>query len=921
MSALEAIRLPDAAPDRASLDGIGLAFHEVMTGLLTPGETNTSRGGDRGSAGATTCRIEVDVGIQNLGRFLRVAQHDAELRGTVTFAPLGGELSIQRGRFNLFTIDASGMRQMIYDATFVGADGITYHLHGEKHIQDDPGFDILDDMTRLRTTIHQGESAEGPVVAAGELRFDLKDAPALARSMHVTGATSRWQGVAARVAFLSFACGVLCQEYLKNTLATYETSYDNLVLAGAVHKGVVELPFFFASGVHDRGFPWGDGELFWDVLLVIGDPRAGARRFCITDRVLAGLELDLVSGTYRYHGPIFELREGPTAAFSQMRRSDAALDVRQARIEIAFTTAAFDTVSFPFPMVPSLVRKLSSRLRAQLEQILPGEHPLGIHITPHTVTIRSATIEIDSECWQVNPTRSRGEAEHGEFRNLKEPTLLYGYLCAIDPQQQTARVQIHARTLRDERERWAKDQLDAFLGTVVSRVAAAEMQLANGQLRVQPLPPAGKPAEQAIPLRKVGAPVLEVNNDHYPTAVFQRRIVEVVDESGGHCLALEEDMTRIRLEPVGTPRTATVASLTGPTAQAAIDAVLAATSFDTLLEERLRASTKPRERFSIVIKPNFMFAYDRRDHSTYTDPALVHHLIAHLRDRGFTAIKVVEAQSTYGEFFDQRSVREVADYLGYRGDDYEIVDMTEDATETRYLGPHLGHHPVSAAWRDADFRISFAKNKTHAFAFYTLTLKNIYGALPLANKFKEYHCARDIYLTTMEYLAAFPVHFGLIDAWLSADGPFGIFADPRPNETRTILGGPDLVAVDWVAATRMGIDPMISQFMREAVTTFGKPKIELVGDGNPYRPWTNVPVALALFAHEGFDDHYRFGNLIFSVCAQMDKTHFHYKNRSSLIRALRFLTVPLRRTFFVRTGENPTYLNRLASWLIYRLGF
>jgi uncharacterized protein (DUF362 family) len=114
-------------------------------------------------------------------------------------------------------------------------------------------------------------------------------------------------------------------------------------------------------------------------------------------------------------------------------------------------------------------------------------------------------------------------------------------------------------------------------------------------------------------------------------------------------------------------------------------------------------------------------------------------------------------------------------------------------------------HPVPTSWRDADFRISFAKNKTHAYAYYSLAIKNVYGALPLAAKFKEYHCKRDIYKTTMEYLQAFPVHFALIDAYLSADGPFGVFADPLPNPTRTIIGGANLVAVDWVGATKMGM--------------------------------------------------------------------------------------------------------------------
>ena len=230
-------------------------------------------------------------------------------------------------------------------------------------------------------------------------------------------------------------------------------------------------------------------------------------------------------------------------------------------------------------------------------------------------------------------------------------------------------------------------------------------------------------------------------------------------------------------------------------------------------------------------------------------------------------------------------------------------------------------HPVSRVWRDADFRISFAKNKTHAYAYYTLTLKNIYGALPLGNKFKEYHCGRDIYHTAIEYLSAFPVQYGLVDAHLSADGPFGIFSDTAPNDTRTVIGGASLVAVDWVGATKMGIDPMISQYMRLAVKAFGKPEIRLVGDSNPYRPWLNVPVALTLFTHRGLDAEHHFGNLFYAACAQMDETHFRHKDNGWHIRLLRRLTVPVRRTFFVRTGENPSLTNRVASWLLYRMGF
>jgi len=39
------------------------------------------------------------------------------------------------------------------------------------------------------------------------------------------------------------------------------------------------------------------------------------------------------------------------------------------------------------------------------------------------------------------------------------------------------------------------------------------------------------------------------------------------------------------------------------------------------------------------------------------------------------------------------------------------------------------------------------------------------------------------------------------------------------------------------------------------------------------------------------------------------------------MRLLRRLTVPLRRSFFLRTGENPSPANRLFSSLFYKMGF
>jgi len=683
-----------------------------------------------------------------------------------------------------------------------------------------------------------------------------------------------------------------------------------------------------------RDFHGGDGETFWDVMLAIEDGSGDYQKYCISDRVLEGLHLDVEGGTYRYDGALFKIDNGYRASFSDMRSGADHLTQFKAQFEIDFTAEYYEPVSFPFTVSKKLAKMLPGSLAKTLQEVLPSEHPLGIHIIPHTVVVRQGKFmfrQADGEPgggtpfeeMQIDVDRTFGEAERSTFFNIKEPTVLYGYICGLRPGSRAARVQIHTDTLRNEREHWVKDQLDKTIGSIVSRTASKEYHMEGGQITVRTLGRQGEEAAKGNLFIKAGAPVIEINNDHYQTAVFQRCIIPVLDPTGEQCLALEEDMELMRLEAINSERKTRVAAIRNEGSKfSALDDVLDETGFEGLVEERLEASGKTKADFSIVIKPNFMFAYNKRDHTTFVDPELIDHLVKRLRASSFQNIAVVEAQSTYGEYFDKRSVKEMAQYLGFDGKaGYAVIDMTEDALDRQYFGSYLGAHPVSRSWRDADSRISFAKNKTHAYAYYTLTLKNIYGALPLANKFKEYHCNREIYHTTIEYLTAFPVHFGLVDAYLSADGPFGIFADTQPNRTYTIIGGEDLVAVDWVAASKMGVDPMISKYMRLAVKTFGKPEINLIGDKRQYRPWLNVPVALSLFTHKGLDAEYHFGNLFYTATAQMDESHFRHKSKAPHIRLLRKVTLPLRRMFLVRTGENPSLGNRSASWALYRLGY
>jgi hypothetical protein len=172
----------------------------------------------------------------------------------------------------------------------------------------------------------------------------------------------------------------------------------------------------------------------------------------------------------------------------------------------------------------------------------------------------------------------------------------------------------------------------------------------------------------------------------------------------------------------------------------------------------------------------------------------------------------------------------------------------------------------------------------------------------MENKFLEYHHNRDIFSTTIEFLRHFPVHFALIDATISADGPFGIFADKNPNLTETIIGSEDPVAADWIGASKMGLDPMVSDYMKLAVNAFGKPQIQLSGDRSLYADWVNVTDVVPLLGFEVLDRHYYFGNLFYSLFAYMED-FFQYKDARLALKIGRILTDPLKSLFFQKAKD------------------
>lgn len=303
-----------------------------------------------------------------------------------------------------------------------------------------------------------------------------------------------------------------------------------------------------------------------------------------------------------------------------------------------------------------------------------------------------------------------------------------------------------------------------------------------------------------------------------------------------------------------------VAAIKDPDKFAALDRMLhEAHFFKTLEAVRLKAG-KSKDDFLIVMKPNFMMAIRVEDPPlVYTDPALVERWLEKIRGAGYSRLRVVEAQNVYSLWYRNRSVNHVARVLGFSRTGYEVRDLTNEQFPYDY-GGDLGNHFVGESWRDADFRISFAKNKTHDVSRCTLVLKNTYGCLPAKDKFKQYHQKREVDISTIEALKHFPVHFAAIDATWSLDGPMGykegfdvlrdedgnVIREGNIHRTDTMIGGRDFLAVEKVGMLKMGLDPANDKrFYKLAEQAFGERDFQWVGDTSVYDNWLNIGVLTA----------------------------------------------------------------------------
>jgi uncharacterized protein (DUF362 family) len=259
-----------------------------------------------------------------------------------------------------------------------------------------------------------------------------------------------------------------------------------------------------------------------------------------------------------------------------------------------------------------------------------------------------------------------------------------------------------------------------------------------------------------------------------------------------------------------------------------------------LIEERSRCLAKPMCEMRLAIKPTFMLGYHRKDQSIITDPALLEELARYLRELGCADVAVVEARNIYDRFYKNRSVKEVAAYFNINSPHFRVVDSSDEQV-AHYYSRGLGQYAVGKTWKEADFRISFAKMRSHSVEMVYLTVANLeaLGARCEDFIFAERQAHRET--ANMMLIDEFPPDFAVIDAYDQAsDGLLGMMGCPRPKSPYRLYAGVDAISVDVVAARHMGLSsPRASSHLRAAFHWFGDPSenIQVVGTDEPIDGW------------------------------------------------------------------------------------
>lgn len=200
----------------------------------------------------------------------------------------------------------------------------------------------------------------------------------------------------------------------------------------------------------------------------------------------------------------------------------------------------------------------------------------------------------------------------------------------------------------------------------------------------------------------------------------------------------------------------------------------------------------------VLVKPNYVSAKHPTTGIT-TDSRVVDSVIDFLKHRGVKDIVVGEGGAgDTDRAFDVVGIREVA--ARHR---VPLVNLNRDARVTLTVPRPLALRDVGIARTalDRTVIVNVPKLKVHRMATVTLCMKNLMGLILPKNIMHDRIHEKIVDLAS---LFADKVKLNIVDALIGADRDE---TSGRPVTMDLIIAGQDMVAVDTVATSVMGIDP------------------------------------------------------------------------------------------------------------------
>jgi len=224
---------------------------------------------------------------------------------------------------------------------------------------------------------------------------------------------------------------------------------------------------------------------------------------------------------------------------------------------------------------------------------------------------------------------------------------------------------------------------------------------------------------------------------------------------------------------------------------------------------------------SVLLKPNLVEPNLAAPHIN-THPAVIRATAEVFRSLDAREIHVAEGQGHCRDtdwVLEESGLGPVLDEAGIPFVDLNVDDLFTIQNRSRKT-------PLRELWlpqtlQRADLLVSMPKMKTHHWVGITLSMKNMFGVMPGAiygwpkNLLHQVGIAESI----LDIVAGIKPHLAIVDGITGMEGDGPIMGTPK--QSRVLVMGRNLPAVDATCARLMGVDPARISYLADAAGVLG----------------------------------------------------------------------------------------------------